>query len=78
MIHSCHSYIIILKINSRSANIVCGRKCGRRRAGVVTRQRGDNLWHAAAAVRTARSRSSVSCKYIDMMWIVEHLDLLIF
>ena len=30
---------------------------------MVTRQRGDNLWHAAAAVRTARSRSSVSCKY---------------
>ena len=77
MTHSCHSYIMIQKITSRSANIVCGRKCGRRRAGVVTRQRGDNLWHAAAAVRTARSRSSVSCKY-DVDCAVEHLDILIF
>ena len=77
MTHSYNSYIMIQKITSRSANIVCGRKCGRRRAGVVTRQRGDNLWHAAAAVRTARSCSSDSYKY-DVDCAVEHLDLLIF
>ena len=86
MLRSDASFIPLLdndtEITSRSANIVCGRKCGRGRAawaGVVASQRGDNLWHAPLQ-RGLRGAAHLSAG--NMMWSSSRLfgysDILIF